>query len=48
MYATMSHLLLDVVKGIRRVDSEADEDHMGIWIRQGTEAIVIFLTRRIP
>jgi hypothetical protein len=44
----MAHLLLDVVKGIRGVDGEADEDDVGIWIRQRTEAIVIFLTRGIP
>ena len=43
-----SHLLLDVVKGIRGVDSKADENDMGIRVRQWTETIVIFLTCRIP
>jgi hypothetical protein len=47
-YAMTSYLLLDVVKGVRRVDSEADQDDMGIWVGQRTETIVIFLTRRIP
>lgn len=28
----LSHLLLDVVKGIRRVDGETDENHVRVWV----------------
>ena len=42
------YLLLDVVEGVRRVDSEADQDNMRIWVGQRTETIVIFLARRVP
>ena len=44
----LSYLLLHVIKGIRRVDSEADKDDVGIRVGQGTETVVIFLTSRIP
>jgi hypothetical protein len=43
-----AHLLLDVVERIRGVDREADKDDMGIWVRQWTETVVVFLTRCIP
>ena len=44
----ISYLLLDVVKGIGRVDSEADENDMGIRVRQRAQTVVIFLSSRIP
>ena len=43
-----SYLLLDVVEGVRRVDSEADEDDVGVWVGQRSQTIVIFLASRIP
>jgi hypothetical protein len=48
LYTMKVYLLLDVVKGVRRVDGEADQDHMRIWVGQRTETIVIFLARRVP
>lgn len=41
-------LFLDVIEGIRRVYSEADEDDVGVWITEGPETIVIFLASGIP
>jgi hypothetical protein len=42
------YLLLDVIEGIRRVDCEADEDDVGVWVAEGSEPIIVFLARRIP
>jgi hypothetical protein len=42
------YLLLDVVKGIRGVDSEADQDDVGIGVGERSETVVIFLASRIP
>lgn len=42
------YLLLNVVKGIWRVDSEADQDDVGVWVGQWTETIVILLAGGIP
>lgn len=39
---------MDVVKGVGRVDSEADEDDVRIWVRQRSQTIVIFLASGIP
>jgi hypothetical protein len=41
-------LLLNVVKGVRRVNSEADQDDVGVGVGQGAETVVVFLTSRIP
>lgn len=41
-------LLLDVVEGVRGIDGEADQDNVGIGVREGAKAIVIFLTSGIP
>lgn len=41
-------LFLDVIKGIRRVDGEADEDDVGVGIAEGPETIVVFLASGIP
>jgi hypothetical protein len=43
-----SYLLLDVVEGVGRVDSEADQDDMGIGVGERSETVVIFLSSRIP
>ena len=43
-----AHLLLHVVQGIRRVDSKADQDNVGVGVRQRSETIVILLTSSIP
>lgn len=48
MWDRASYLLLDIVKRVWGVDGEADEDDMGIRIRQRTKAIVVFLARGIP
>jgi hypothetical protein len=44
----LTDLLLNVVQGIRRVDSEADKNHVGVGVGQGTETIVVLLASRIP
>lgn len=36
--------LADVFKGSRRRDGKADEEDIGLGIRQGTQSIVILLT----
>lgn len=43
-----AYLLLDVIKGIGRVDGKADENDVGIRVGERTEAIVIFLAGGIP
>ena len=43
-----AHLLLDVVKRIGRVDSETDQDNVGIGVGKRAETVIIFLTSRIP
>jgi hypothetical protein len=44
----MTHLLLNVVQRVWRVDSEADEDDMGVRVTEWAESVIIFLTSRIP
>jgi hypothetical protein len=44
----MTYLLLDVVKRVRRVDREANQDDVGIRVGKRAQTIVIFLTSRIP
>jgi hypothetical protein len=41
-------LLLDVVKRIRRIDGEADQDNVRVGVRERAETVVIFLASRIP
>lgn len=43
-----THLLLNVVQRIRRVDRETDQDDVRIRVRQRSESIVIFLSGGIP
>ena len=43
-----AYLLLNVIKRIWRVDGEADEDDVRVWVRQRSQSIVIFLASRIP
>ncbi len=42
------YLLLDVVKRVRGVYGEADQNDVGVGIRQRSEAIVVFLAGSIP
>jgi hypothetical protein len=44
----LSYLLLDVVKRIGRVDSEADQDNVRIGVGERAETVVIFLASGIP
>ena len=30
------------------VDSEADEEDVRLWVAQGTQSVVLFLTGRVP
>lgn len=49
MYRTDgSYLLLDVIKGVGRVDGEADQDDVRIGVGEGTETVVILLAGGIP
>jgi hypothetical protein len=43
-----ANLLADVVQRIGGVDSEADQDDVGIGVRKGPQAVVVLLTSRIP
>lgn len=46
--ASVTDLLLNVVQRVRRVDGEANQDHVGVGVREGTETVVVFLASRIP
>lgn len=41
-------LLLNVIKGVGRVDSEADQDDMGVRVGERTETVIVLLTSGIP
>ena len=43
-----THLLLDVVKRIGRVDRETDQDNVGVGVGKRAETVIIFLTSSIP
>ena len=43
-----TYLVLDVLQGIRRVDGEAYEDHMGFGISEGAQPLVVFLACSVP
>lgn len=44
----ITHLLLDVIKGVGRVNSEADQDDMGVRVGKRTETVIVLLTSGIP
>jgi hypothetical protein len=41
-------LLLDVVEGVGRVNSEADQDNMGVGVRKRSKTVIILLASSIP
>lgn len=43
-----AYLLLDVVKGVGRVDGEANQDNVRVGVGQGAQTIVILLAGSIP
>lgn len=43
-----AYLLLDVVKRVRRVDSEADQDDVRVGVGQRAQPVVILLASSIP
>jgi hypothetical protein len=43
-----AYFLLDVIKRVWRVDCETNEDHVRVWITEGSETIVVFLSGCIP
>jgi hypothetical protein len=44
----IAYLLLDVIKRVRRVDGEADEDDVRVGVRERSKSVVIFLACGIP
>ena len=40
--------LADVLEGVAVVDGVAHEEDVGVGVGQGTEAVVVLLTRRVP
>lgn len=44
----ITNLLLDIVQRVGRVDREADQNDVGIGVREGAETVVVLLTSRIP
>ena len=38
----------NVLQAVRTVNTEAHQDNVGIWIRQWTKSVVVFLTSGIP
>lgn len=43
-----THLLLNVIKRVRRVHGEANEDDVGVGVTERAKTVIIFLTCRIP
>ena len=43
-----AYLSSDIVKGRRADDGEADEEDVGLRVREGSESVVIFLPSGIP
>merc|ERR1711860_110409 len=41
-------LLQNIVQRVRGVDGETDQNHVGVWVGQGSQSVVIFLTGSIP
>jgi len=41
-------LFLDVVKRVRGVNGEADQNDVRVWVRQRTQTVIILLTGSIP
>ena len=46
--ASSTHLLLDVVERVGRVDREADEDDVGVRVRERPQPVVVLLAGSIP
>jgi hypothetical protein len=44
----LSYLLLDVVKGVGRVNGKANQDNVGVGVGKRAQTVVIFLTCGIP
>lgn len=47
-HCPIAYLGLDVVERGRADDREADQENIGLWIRQGAQSIVILLSCSIP
>jgi hypothetical protein len=43
-----TYFLLNIIKRVWRVDCETNEDHVRVWITEGSETIVVFLSGCIP
>ena len=43
-----TYLCLHVVEGGGADDGEADEENVCLWVGEGSEAVVVFLSRGIP
>jgi hypothetical protein len=43
-----AYFLLNVIKRVWRVDCETNEDHVRVWITEGSKTIVVFLSGCIP
>jgi len=41
-------LLWNVVKRIRRVNTEAHKNNIGVWITERSKAVIVFLASCIP
>lgn len=46
--ARRSYLGFHVIKGWRADDREADQENVGLWVGEWSEAVVIFLSGGIP
>lgn len=44
----MTYLVHDVLKGVRAVDGEANEDEIGLRVRKRAKTIVFFLSGGVP
>jgi hypothetical protein len=47
-WADRTHLLLDVVERVGRVDGEADEDDVRVGVAERAQAVVVLLAGRVP
>ena len=46
--AIETHLLLDVIKRVWRINGKTDQNDVGVRVGEGAEPIVVLLTSRIP
>lgn len=44
----MTNLVHDILERVGAVDCEADEEKVGLWIRQWSQSVIFFLSSGVP